>query len=162
VQKGFRYEYSGRVLRADGTTPVKGVSVWMARGEAPELRGKKGISVAEAAASTQPVEPLDKATKGRTRPDGRYVGVLETAKGWEYSEGFGLHGGPTRPPDPPVLDEVIVYVQEKGRGTMGYRLRVPAEAQAEAISGLRKVHVPDLLIPEVPTTRGTTRPTTAP
>jgi hypothetical protein len=35
---------------------------------------------------------------------------------------------------------------------MGYTMKVPAEAQTEAISGIRKVHVPDLLLPDRPPT----------
>jgi hypothetical protein len=55
---------------------------------------------------------------------------------------------------------VIVYVEEKGGNWMGYRMKVPPEAQSEAISGVRKVHVPDLLLPgKAP---ATTQATTAP
>src|SRR5207237_5623526 len=75
-------------------------------------------------------------------------GALETVKGWKYNEVMGMHSsGPSKPPEPPVLNGIIVYVQERGGNWMGYRLNVPPEAQSEAISGVRKVHVPDLLLP---------------
>jgi hypothetical protein len=157
VEKGYRYEYDGRILRADGQTPVKGVTVRLARAEAVDARAAKKDAAATGSNAAAAAEPADKTPKTRTRSDGRYNGALETVKGWKYGEGWGFHTGPTRAPDPPVLDEVIVYVQEKGSGQTGYRVRVPAEAQAEAISGVRKVHVPDLLLPETPTTRATTR-----
>lgn len=132
IERGFRYEYDGRVLRADGKTPVKGASVRLAR--AADAEG-------------------DKVSKTSTKNEGRYVGVLETTKGWKFEENFGFHGGPTKAPTPPALDEVIVYVEEKGVKPMGYRVKVPAEAQAEAYSGVRKLHVPDLLIHDPPATK---------
>lgn len=167
VEKGFRYEYDGRVYRTDGKTPVKGVSVRLARAEVVDAAAAAATSRPTGPVSVykvhkEPSEPVDKSSKTKTRADGKYVGVLETVKGWKYSEGWGLHSGPTKAPEPPLLDDVIVYVQEKGAPTTGYRVKVPAEAQGEAISGVRKVHVPDLLIPYPSTTRGTTRATTEP
>jgi hypothetical protein len=70
---------------------------------------------------------------------------------------MGAHVGPARAPEPPPLDELILYVNEKGGRAAGYRMKVPAEAQAVAQSGVRKVHLPDLLIPN-PTTKPTTQP----
>jgi hypothetical protein len=74
---------------------------------------------------------------------------------------MGAHVGPTQPPEPPVLDEVILYVDEKGAKKTGYRIKVPAENQSTASPGVRKIHVPDLLLP-MPTTRATSRPTSRP
>jgi len=158
VEGGFRYEYDGRVLRADGRTPVKSASIRVARPDAPpppELPQKFAKSAPKYA---------DHSDKSKTDRDGRFVGALTTVKGWKYTEFSGMHtSGPTKPPEPPPLDEVIVYVVEKGSGWTGYRLKVPAEAQRDAYSGVRKMHLPDLLVPDKPaTTQSTTQATTQP
>jgi hypothetical protein len=155
IEGGFRYEYDGKVFRADGKTPVKGAAVRMTRPEAPEAP-----DLPEKYAKSA-VKYVDKAQRVKTDAQGRYAGALETVKGWKYNEVMGMHSsGPTKPPEPPVLDEVIVYVQERGGNWMGYRMNVPPEAQSEAISGVRKVHVPDLLLPgkSPATTQATTTP----
>lgn len=155
VEGGFRYEYDGKVFRADGRTPAKGVIVRMVRPdspEAPDLPDKL---------QKQGIKYVDRSLKVRADHDGKFIGVLETVQGWKYSEFMGMHtSGPTKPPEPPMLPEVIIYVQEHGSSWMGYKLQVPPEAQSTAISGIRKVHVPDLLLPAKPTTQATT--TTAP
>ena len=153
IEGGFRYEYNGRVVRADGKTPVKGAEVRLARPGAPEAPDMP-LRFAKSA-----VKYVDKSQKTKTDKEGRYLGALETVKGWKYTQFMGMHSsGPTKPPEPPVLTDVIVYVQEKGGQWMGYAMKVPAEAQTEAISGIRKVHVPDLLLPDRPaTTQATTR-----
>jgi hypothetical protein len=158
VEGGFRYEYDGRVLRADGKTPVKSAEVKIARPDAPEAPDMPEKMLKDAP------KYMDRSDKKKTDNTGRFVGMLYTVKGWRYTEFNGLHtSGPMRPPDPPVLNEVIVYVQEKKDKWMGYRLAVPPEAQAEAYSGVRKIHLPDLLLPEKATTapsttQGTTQP----
>src|SRR3954466_814621 len=142
IEGAFRDEYDGCVLRADGKTPAKGVTVRMARPGAPEAP-----DLPEKLAKNS-VKYVDKNPKSKTDKDGRYLGALETVKGWKYTEFSGMHtSGPTKPPEPPVLDEVILYVAEKGSGWMGYQMKIPADAQKDAISGIRKVHVPDLLLP---------------
>jgi hypothetical protein len=157
VEGGFRYDYDGRVVRADGKTPVKGAEVYIARPDAPEAPTDLPEKRAKDASKY-----VDKSSKTKTDSSGRFLGALQTVKGWKYTEFNGLHtGGPTKPPEPPVLDEVIVYVQEKGAKPMGYRLIVPAASQAEAISGVRKIHLPDLLIQDKPTTRPATESTPA-
>jgi hypothetical protein len=154
VEGGFRYEYDGRVFRADGKTPAKGVVVRMGRPGAPEAP-----DLPEKYAKTA-VKYVDKSQKSKTDKEGRYLGALETVKGWKYTEFMGMHSsGPTRPPEPPLLDDVILYVQEKGTGWIGYTMKIPPDAQKDAISGIRKVHVPDLLLPNKP---ATTQSTTAP
>ncbi|HEY7117857.1 MAG TPA: hypothetical protein VH475_14810 [Tepidisphaeraceae bacterium] len=151
VEGGFKYEYDGHVYRADGRTPVKGVAVRMTRPnspEAPDLPDKLAKSA---------VKYVDRSQKEKTDAKGHYLGVLETVQGWKYHEFMGMASGPTKPPDPPMLNEVILYVQEKGGNWIGYRMPLPPETQASAISGIRKVHVPDLLLPDKPaTTRATT------
>lgn len=158
VEGGFKYEYDGKVFRADGRTPVKGMSVRMGRPDAPEAPDLPDKL------QKQAVKYVDKSQKQKTDRDGRYQGVLETVQGWKYSEVMGMHtSGPTKPPDPPLLTEVIMYVQEKGGSWVGYRMTVPAEAQKSAISGIRKVHVPDLLLPaKSPATTQATTNATAP
>jgi hypothetical protein len=158
VEGGYRYEYDGRVLRADGKTPVKSASIRVARPDAPPPP-ELPLKFAKAAPKY-----ADHSDKAKTDRDGRFVGALTTVKGWKYTEFSGLHtSGPTKPPEPPVLDEVIVYVIEKGNAWTGYRMRVPAEAQKDAYSGVRKMHLPDLLLPDKPaTTQATTQSTTAP
>lgn len=155
VEGGFKYEYDGKVFRSDGKSPAKSVIVRMARPDAPEAPDLPDKL------QKQAIKYVDKSPKVKTDHDGRYQGVLETVKGWKYTETMGMHmSGPTKPPEPPMLPEVIVYVQEKGGGWMGYRMSVPPENQKEAISGIRKVHVPDLLLPlKVPaTTQAATKP----
>ncbi len=149
VEGGFKYEYDGKVFRADGKTPVKSLIVRMGRlnsPDAPELPDKL---------QKQAVKYVDKSPKVKTDHDGRYQGVLETVQGWKYSEAMGMHtSGPTKAPEPPLLPEVIVYVEEKGGSWVGYRMTIPPENQKEAISGIRKVHVRDLLLPaKVPATQ---------
>jgi hypothetical protein len=153
IEGGFRYEYDGRVVKADGKTPVKGAHVWMGRPGAPEAPDMPTKFAKNAA------KYVDRSQKTKTDKDGRYVGALETVKGWKYTQFMGMHSsGPTKPPEPPVLTDVIVYVQEKNGPWVGYTMKVPAEAQTEAISGIRKIHVPDLLLPDRPaTTQATTR-----
>jgi hypothetical protein len=158
VEGGFKYEYDGKVFRADGRTPAKGVIIRLGRPdapEAPELPDKL---------QKQAGKYVDKSLRVRADHDGKYLGTLETVQGWKYSEAMGMHNGPTKPPEPPMLPVVIVYVQEKGGSWMGYRLEVPPERQKEAISGIRKVHLPDLLLPARPTTTQatTTQATTGP
>ena len=148
VEKGFRYEYAGRVLRADGVTPVKGATVYLGRPDAPPPPTDLPPERMKDAGNY-----VDKANKDSTDKAGGYVGALETVKGWRYGETVGFGYGPQRAPEPPRLDEVIVYVQEKGGSWVGYRLAVPPEAQAEARSGVRKLNVPDLLIPDPPATK---------
>jgi hypothetical protein len=157
VEGGFRYEYDGRVLRADGRTPVKAASIRVARPDAPpppDLPQKFAKSAPKYA---------DHSDKAKTDREGRFVGALVTVQGWKYTQFSGLHtGGPTKPPEPPVLDELIVYVVEKGNPWMGYRLKVPPESQKDAYSGVRKMHLPDLLLPDKPaTTQATTPPVAA-
>jgi hypothetical protein len=153
IEGGFRYEYDGRVLRADGKTPAKSVVVRLARPgapEAPDLPDKL---------AKNSVKYVDKNDKTKTDKEGRYLGALVTVKGWKYTEFSGMHtSGPTKPPEPPVLDEVILYVAEKGSGWIGYQMKIPADAQKDAISGIRKVHVPDLLLPNKPATTEATQP----
>src|SRR5437763_1051924 len=103
IEGGFRYEYDGRVLRADGKTPAKGVTVRLARPGAPEAP-----DLPEKLAKNS-VKYVDKNPKSKTDKDGKYLGALETVKGWKYTEFSGLHtSGPTKPPEPPLLDEVIL------------------------------------------------------
>jgi hypothetical protein len=61
-----------------------------------------------------------------------------------------------------MLDEVILYVDEKGSKPVGYRMKVPAENQATATSGVRKIHLPDLILPPKPTTKPSTQPVMQP
>lgn len=142
VEGGFKYEYDGKIFRADGKTPAKGVVVRLGRPNppaAPDLPERL---------QKQTAKYVDKSPKVKTNHDGRYQGVLETVQGWKYSEAMGMHtSGPTKPPEPPTLPEVILYVEEKGGNWIGYRMTVPIEAQKDAISGIRKLHVPDLLLP---------------
>jgi hypothetical protein len=155
IEGGFRYEYDGRVVRADGKTPVKGAQVRLARPGAPEAPDMP-LKFAKSA-----VKYVDKSQKTKTDKEGKYLGALETVKGWKYTQFMGMHSsGPTKPPEPPVLTDVIVYVQEKGGAWMGYAMKVPADAQTEAISGIRKIHMPDLLLPDKPATQPATQPTT--
>jgi hypothetical protein len=43
---------------------------------------------------------------------------------------------------------------------MGYQMKIPADAQKDAMSGIRKLHVPDLLLPNKPAaTQATPEPT---
>jgi hypothetical protein len=139
------------VFRKDGKTPVKGAEIWVARPDAPpppDLPEKM-----EKAA----VNYMDKSTKNRTDSQGRFVGNLHTVKGWKYHEFNGIHvSGPTRPPEPPMLDKIYVYVAEKGAKPIGYELTIPKAFQAEAISGVRKLHLPDLWIWDKPSTQPTT------
>jgi hypothetical protein len=155
VEGGFRYEYDGRIVKADGKTPVKGVAVRLARPGAPEAPDMP-LKFAKNA-----VKYVDKSQKTKSDKEGKYIGALETVKGWKYTQFMGMHSsGPTKPPEPPVLTDVIVYVQEKGGAWMGYAMKVPADAQTEAISGIRKIHMPDLLLPDKPATQPATQPTT--
>src|SRR4051812_37379140 len=108
VEGGFRYEYDGRVLRSDGKTPVKGAAVKLARPDAPEAPDLPD----KLAKSSD--KYVDKSEKAKTDANGKYAGALQTVKGWKYGEVMGMHTtGSETPPQPPVLDEVIVYVQEK-------------------------------------------------
>ena len=146
IEGGFRYEYDGKVFRADGKTPAKGVQVRMARPnspEAPDLPEKMAKSS---------VKYVDKSQKTKADKDGKYVGVLETVQGWKYTEFSGMHtSGPTKPPEPPLLTDVILYVYDKtAGGWTGYTMKIPPEAQKDAYSGVRKIHVPDLLLPNKP------------
>jgi hypothetical protein len=153
IEGGFRYEYDGRVLRADGKTPAKGVTVRMARPGAPEAPDLPDRLAKNSA------KYVDKNPKSKTDKEGKYLGVLETVKGWKYSEFSGMHtSGPTKPPEPPPLNEVILYVLEKGSGWIGYTMKIPPEAQKDAISGIRKVHMPDLLLPNKPAATQSTEP----
>lgn len=148
VEGGFKYEYDGKVFRADGKTPVKSLIVRMGRLNAPDAPDLPDKLQKEA------VKYVDKSLKIKTDHNGRYQGILETVQGWKYSEAMGMHtSGPTKAPEPPLLPEVIIYVEEKGGSWVGYRMAIPPESQNEAISGIRKVHVPDLLLPaKVPAT----------
>lgn len=152
IEGGFRYEYDGKVFRADGKTPAKGVTIRLARPnspEAPDLPEKFAKSA---------VKYVDKNPKAKADKDGKYVGILETVKGWKYTEFMGMHSsGPTKPPEPPMLDDVILYVYDKTHGGWtGYTMKIPPEAQKDAYSGVRKVHVPDLLLPNKPATTQST------
>ena len=101
----------------------------------------------------------DKSDKTKTDSSGRFKGTMTTVKGWRYTEFSGMHtGGPTEPPEPPVLSEVIVYVREKDGKWLGYQLAVPAPAQSEAFSGVRRLHLPDLPIHDAPTTKPAAAP----
>ena len=159
IEGGFKYEYDGRVLRDDGKTPAKNVSVRLARGDDQTQTIDLTDKTSKAA-----VKYNDRTIKRKTDGSGHYVGILETAHGWHYEKVMGAHVGPTQPPEPPVLDEVVLYVDEKGAKKTGYRIKVPRENQSEATPGVRKIHVPDLLLP-VPTTKpskSSTRPATQP
>src|SRR5438105_4788426 len=79
VEGGFKYEYAGRVLRADGTAPVKGVSVRLARVDAPGQPATVDKSDKLAKAS---LKYNDHAVKRKTDGAGQYVGILETSHGW--------------------------------------------------------------------------------
>jgi hypothetical protein len=152
IEGGFRYEYDGKVFRADGKTPAKGVAVRLARPnspEAPDLPEKLAKSS---------VKYVDKSQKSKADKEGKYVGVLETVKGWKYTEFSGMHSsGPTKPPEPPMLEDVILYVYDKtGGGWTGYTMKIPPEAQKDAYSGVRKIHVPDLFLPNKAATTPTT------
>jgi hypothetical protein len=160
VEGGFKYEYQGRVLRADGKTPAKNVSVRMARAD-PAATQPVVIDLTDKASKAS-LKYQDRTIKRKTDSTGTYVGILETFHGWKYHEVFGNHMGPTHPPLPPALDEVILYVDEKGSKPAGYRMKVPPENQATATSGVRKIHLPDLILPPKPTTKPTTQPTTQP
>ena len=145
IEGGYRYEYDGRIVKADGKTPIKGLAVRVSRPEPPPPPDLP-LKYAKSA-----VKYIDHSNKAKTDKAGLYLGTLETVKGWKYTQFMGMHtSGPTKPPEPPVLDEVILYVQEKGSGWMGYTMKIPPEAQKDAISGIRKVHVPDLLLPNKP------------
>jgi hypothetical protein len=154
VEGGYHYEYDGKVFRADGKTPVKSLLVRMVRPDAPQAPDLPEKL------QKQAVKYVDRSLKVKTDHDGRYQGVLETVRGWKYTEAMGMHtSGPTKPPEPPILPEVIIYVEEKGGNWVGYRMAVPPENQKEAISGIRKVHVPDLLLPaKVPATTQSLQP----
>ena len=159
VEGGFKYEYDGRVMREDGRTPAKNVSVRLARSDDQTQTIDLTDKTSKAA-----VKYNDRTIKRKTDSAGHYVGILETAKGWGYTEMMGAHMGPTHPPEPPVLDEVILYVDEKGAKKTGYRIKIPPENQSQASSGVRKIHVPDLLLP-TPTTKpskSSTRPAPQP
>jgi hypothetical protein len=153
IEGGFKYEYDGRVLRPDGRTPVKGVSVRLARADNPD----HPTTIDKSDKASQKYN--DRTVKRKTDAAGHYVGILETSHGWSYQEVMGAHVGPTHAPEPPPLDEVILYVDEKGAKKTGYRVKVPPENQAAATSGVRKLHVPDLILP-APATKPTTRPST--
>jgi hypothetical protein len=157
IEGGFRYEYTGRILRSDGKTPVKSADVRLARPDAPPPP-ELSIKLAKEAPHY-----MDKSDKSKTDATGRFAGALTTVKGWSYTEFMGMHtGGPTKPPEPPILPVVIVYVQEKSTKWIGYRLEVPADAQKDAYSGVRKIQLPDLLLPDKPTTAPTTAPAAPP
>jgi hypothetical protein len=158
VEGGFKYEYDGRVLRDDGKTPAKNVSVRLARADNADKTQTIDLTDKTAKAS---LKYNDHTIKRKTDGAGHYVGILETSHGWGYQQVMGAHIGPTHPPEPPALDEVILYVDEKGAKKTGYRMKLPPENQATATSGVRKIHVPDLILP-TPTTRATTRPATQP
>lgn len=158
IEGGFKYEYDGRVLREDGKTPAKNVAVRLARADPT---GQVTTVDLTDKVSKAAVKYNDKGMKRKTDSSGHYVGILETSHGWHYDKVMGAHVGPTHPPEPPPLDEVILFVDEKGAKKTGYRMTIPKENQAEATSGVRKIHVPDLLLP-APTTKPTTRPATQP
>jgi hypothetical protein len=146
VESGLKYEYDGRLLRSDGKTPVNNAAVRLTRaGDESEIPG---------------ADPKkDKSQRAKSNKDGRFHGTLDTVKGFKYSEFFGAHFGPTRPPPPPVLTDVILYVQPQGQQWMGYRLTLAPDNQPDAISGVRKVHLPDVLLHDKPaTTQSTTQP----
>ena len=160
VEGGFKYEYQGRVLRPDGKTPARNVSIRMARADPAATQPVK-IDLTDKAAKNS-LKYQDRYVKRKTDSTGTYVGILETFHGWKYHEVMGNHFGPTHAPEPPPLDEVILYVDEKGSKPVGYRMKVPAENQATASSGVRKIHLPDLILPPKPTTKPTTQPATQP
>jgi len=143
IENGFRYEYSGRVYKADGKSGARGVSVRLARVDAPEAPDLSGTKIERDAAKY-----VDKAVRVKTNSEGHYLGALETVKGWSYDMFFGNPVGSAQAPLPPVLPEVILYVQESGAKTwMGYRLTVPPENQTEAYARVRKIRLPDLIYP---------------
>jgi hypothetical protein len=154
IEGGFKYEYEGRVLREDGKTPAKNVAVRLARAE-PSGQVNKVDTTDKASKASAKYN--DKGMKRKTDSTGHYVGILETSHGWHYEKVMGANVGSTRPPEPPPLDEVILFVDEKGARKTGYRMKIPKENQAEATAGVRKVHVPDLLLPAA-TTKPSTRP----
>lgn len=158
VEGGFKYEYDGRVLLDDGKTPAKGVSVRLARADDQT----QTIDLTDKTSKAS-VKYNDHTIKRKTDGSGHYVGILETSHGWSYKQVMGAHVGPTHAPEPPALDEVILYVDEKGAKKTGYRIKVPPENQSQASSGVRKIHVPDLLLPTPTTkpTKGTTQPAAA-
>jgi hypothetical protein len=158
VQGGFKYEYEGRVLRDDGRTPAKNVAVRLARAE-PSGQVTKVDTTDKAGKAS--LKYNDKGMRRKTDSAGHYAGILETSHGWHYAKVMGAHVGPTHAPAPPLLDEVIVFVDEKGARKTGYRMKVPAENQSEATAGVRKIHVPDLLLP-APPPKATTKPAAQP
>ena len=158
VEGGFKYEYQGRVLRADGKTPAKNVSVRMARADPAATQPVK-IDLTDKAAKNS-LKYQDRYVKRKTDSTGTYVGILETFHGWKYHEVMGNHFGATHAPEPPPLDEVILYVDEKGSKPVGYRMKVPPQNQATASSGVRKINLPDLILLPKPTTKPTTQPAT--
>jgi len=154
IEGGYRYEYDGRIVKADGKTPIKGLAVRVSRPEPPPPPDLP-LKYAKSA-----VKYIDHSNKAKTDKAGLYLGTLETVKGWKYTQFMGMHSsGPTKPPEPPILEDVIIYVQGKGDNWIGYRIALPPECQTDAISGIRKVHIPDLLIPDKATTSPTTKGT---
>jgi hypothetical protein len=136
IEQGFRYDYDGRVYRADGVTPVKDADVRVLQPDRHKL---------------------DKNPRTQTDNKGRYAGTLQTHKGWQYTEGLGA-GATAKAPHPPTLDHVVVQVQEKNGKWTGYKLPLPPDAQSESRAGVRKLRIPDLLIPTTqpaPSTRPT-------
>lgn len=154
IEGGYRYEYDGRIVKSDGKTPIKGLAVRVSRPEPPPPPNLP-LKYAKAAEKY-----IDHSNKAKTDKDGRFLGTLETVKGWKYTEFMGMHtSGPTKPPEPPILEDMIIYVQGKGTASLGYHMTLPPDCQKDAISGIRKVHIPDLLIPDKPATAPTTKAT---
>src|SRR3954471_8368209 len=77
IEGGFRYDYDGRVVRADGKTPVKAAEVYIARPDAPEAP----TDLPEKRAKDAP-KYMDKSSKNKTDSAGRFLGALQTVKGW--------------------------------------------------------------------------------
>jgi len=141
IENGFRYEYTGHVYHPDGKSGVKGVSLRLARVDAPEAPDLSGTKIERDSGKY-----VDKAERTKTNGEGSYGGALETVKGWGYSLAMGGTIGETQAPLPPMLPEVILYVQEPGAKTwMGYRIAVPPENQTQAYPRVRKIRLPDLI-----------------
>ncbi len=143
IENGFRYEYDGRILKSDGKSGLKGVNIRLGRVDAPQAPDLSNTKIEKDTAKY-----MDKAMHVRTNGEGHYLGVLETVRGWSYDMFMGSPLGSTQAPDPPTMSEVILYVSEAGTNKwQGYRVPVAADHQKEAYARVRKLHLPDMILP---------------